>query len=169
MGAKRLGFMHQIGGGLTPEHLRELGEVQLELTDLTRSIRPMKQILRHFIDEGNKEVDEDKRIGRAALMYLEDVVDTLEEMLEDIAQLMQMAKSIEDADERRRDKRMNNTLFVLSLISAIFLPAQFITGLYGMNFVDMSTPDRDPNIPELTWEHGYEYFWGLQVVGAVVM
>merc|ERR1712216_420130 len=106
--------------------------------------------------EGDKEADEDKRIGRAALMYLEDVVDTLEEMLEDIAQLMQMAKSIEDADERRRDKRMNSTLFVLSLISAIFLPAQFITGLYGMNF---AKSDGSPNMPELTWEYGYEYFW----------
>merc|ERR1712046_312546 len=87
--AKRLGFMHQnqSQGDLTSVWLRELDDIQLELQDLTRSIRPMRQMLRHFID--NKTESE---IGNAAKVYLEDVVDTLEEMLEDVAQLSQMAR-----------------------------------------------------------------------------
>merc|ERR1712151_175918 len=68
--------------------------------------------------------------------------------------------------ERNRDKSMNDTLFVLSLISAIFLPAQFVTGLYGMNFQDK---DGTPTMPELLWEAGYEYFWILQLFLAVMM
>merc|ERR1712032_424477 len=41
------------------------------------------------------------------------------------------------------------------------MPAQFITGIYGMNFV---TPSGAPSLPELTWKFGYVFFWGLQVV-----
>merc|ERR1712098_737172 len=59
------------------------------------------------------------------------------------------------------EKKMNELLFTLSVISAIFLPAQFITGLYGMNFV---LDDGSPNMPELTWPHGYTFFWCLQAL-----
>ena len=37
---------------------------------------------------------------------------------------------------------------------------QTLTGLYGMNFV---LEDGSPNIPELTWKGGYEYFWALSI------
>ena len=42
-----------------------------------------------------------------------------------------------------------------------WIPSQVLTGLYGMNFVH---DDGSPNMPELTWEYGYAYFWGLSIV-----
>merc|ERR1712159_902329 len=72
-----------------------------------------------------------------------------------------MCLILKDSSERSRDKSMNETLFALSVITAVFLPMQFITGLYGINFVK---DDGSPNIPELTWERGYYYFWGLEAV-----
>ena len=42
---------------------------------------------------------------------------------------------------------------------SIFSPLSFITGVYGMNFV---------NIPELHWQHGYTYFWGIATVTTMV-
>eukprot|EP00420_Gonyaulax_spinifera_P000969 CAMPEP_0197936986 /NCGR_PEP_ID=MMETSP1439-20131203/115825_1 /TAXON_ID=66791 /ORGANISM="Gonyaulax spinifera, Strain CCMP409" /LENGTH=42 /DNA_ID= /DNA_START= /DNA_END= /DNA_ORIENTATION= len=41
---------------------------------------------------------------------------------------------------------MNNMIFVLTAATAVFLPAQFFAGVYGMNFVD---EDGRPTIPEL--------------------
>merc|ERR1711879_680608 len=83
----------------------------------------------------------------------------IEMVNDDVAMLKDMCGILKEASERARDKSMNQTLFALSLITAVFLPMQFITGLYGMNFVK---DDGSPNIPELTWERGYYYFWGLE-------
>ena len=50
---------------------------------------------------------------------------------------------------------------VLTLVTTIFCPAQFLCGVYGMNFVDDT---GRPAIPELLWKNGYLYFW-LLIVG----
>jgi len=150
--SRRLGFMHQHPMRSFPqEWIDEIDEVKLELVDLARSIRPLRQVVRHFVN--------DARIGGAAKMYLEDVEDAIDQNLGDISQLQEMCRTLAEAHEGYLDQRMNATLFVLSIVSAVFLPAQFITGVYGMNFVD---PDGTPGMPELELEHGYVYFWILQ-------
>lgn len=47
--------------------------------------------------------------------------------------------------------RLNNTMRVLTVITAIFIPLGFLAGLYGMNF---------ENMPELHFEYGYYYLLG---------
>ncbi len=49
----------------------------------------------------------------------------------------------------------NRVVQVLTVVSAIFIPLTFMTGLYGMNF---------DNIPELHTEHGYFVLWGVMLV-----
>ncbi|CAF4737677.1 unnamed protein product [Rotaria socialis] len=41
---------------------------------------------------------------------------------------------------------MNEIVKILTIISTIFIPLTFITGLYGMNF---------QNMPELRYKYGY--------------
>lgn len=48
--------------------------------------------------------------------------------------------------------RMNEVMKVLTIISTVFIPLTFITGLYGMNFNTASSPY---NMPELNWYWGY--------------
>jgi len=151
--ANRLGHMHQCKlQRFGSEWLMELDELQIELVDLARLIRPMKQVMHHLIEE--------KDITAEEKMYLEDVVDAIDQFLGDLDQLKVMGRTMEEAYEAFSDRRMNATLFNLSVFGAIFLPAQFITGLYGMNFVKA---DGTPGIPELLWENGYEFFWLLEV------
>lgn len=52
--------------------------------------------------------------------------------------------------------RLNNTMKILTIITAIFVPITFIAGLYGMNF---------DNMPEL--HHAYGYFGALGAMGIV--
>jgi magnesium transporter len=47
--------------------------------------------------------------------------------------------------------QLNNTMKVLTVITAIFVPLTFIVGVYGMNF---------DNMPELHWQYGYFYILG---------
>jgi Mg2+ and Co2+ transporter CorA len=153
--AFRLGFMHQQPvRRITQAWLAELGEVQLELADVKRSLRPMRQVVRQIKGENSG-------MGSSCRMYLQDVDNTIDALHDDVDQLTLMARSLEEAHQKFADKRMNDTLFALSVISAIFLPAQFFTGLYGMNFVDS---DGEPGIPELKFKHGYAYFWVVQAI-----
>lgn len=46
--------------------------------------------------------------------------------------------------------QLNNTMKVLTVITAIFVPLTFIVGVYGMNF---------DNMPELHSTYGYYYTW----------
>jgi len=52
--------------------------------------------------------------------------------------------------------KLNNTMRILTVITAVFVPLSFLTGLYGMNF---------DYIPELRHPHGY--FILLAVMGGI--
>jgi Mg2+ and Co2+ transporter CorA len=155
--ARRLGFMRQQQQDTFGQAwLQELEDVQLELADIARSIRPMRSVVNRIIDEP---------IAGSAKTYLEDVVDLIQALEDDVAQLTQMAKNLEESQERHRDKRMNDILFSLSIITAMFLPAQFWTGVYGMNFAQ----DDGSTIPELEWDNGYLYFWLVAIGSSTLM
>lgn len=51
--------------------------------------------------------------------------------------------------------KMNEVMKVLTIMASIFIPLTFIVGVYGMNFKYM---------PELEWENGYAYVWGLMIL-----
>lgn len=58
--------------------------------------------------------------------------------------------------------RLNNTMKVLTIITAIFVPLSFLAGLYGMNF---------ENMPELKWSFGYQMIWLIMILtsGALLL
>lgn len=94
-------------------------------------------------------------------MYLEDVLDHLEQVQEDVKALVELCSCLAQDYNVFADQKMNSTLYVLTIVTTIFIPAQFVAGMYGMNFVDKET--QRPAIPELEWENGYAYFWALVV------
>ena len=65
-----------------------------------------------------------------------------------------------------QDERMNTILYVLTIVTTAIVPGQFLTGLYGMNFV---TEEGKPAMPELLWRHGYLYFWVATITSTVLM
>ncbi len=56
--------------------------------------------------------------------------------------------------------KMNQTMKILTIIATIMMPLTLITGIYGMNFV---------NMPEIKWEYGYYYSLLLMLLVAVGM
>ena len=46
-------------------------------------------------------------------------------------------------------------LHLLTVVTTAVLPAQFMSGLYGMNF--------ERNFPELGWAYGYPAWWAVIV------
>ncbi|MAT93103.1 MAG: metal transporter [Halioglobus sp.] len=56
--------------------------------------------------------------------------------------------------------RLNNTMKVLTIITAVFVPLGFLAGLYGMNFEYM---------PELSWRYAYFTLLGVMALVATSM
>ena len=52
----------------------------------------------------------------------------------------------------------NSLIKVLTIVSIMGIPPTLIAGIYGMNF---------HNIPELSWQYGYEYAWAAMIISAV--
>ena len=62
--------------------------------------------------------------------------------------------------------KTNDIVKTLTIISAIFIPLNFIAGIYGMNF----DPAKSPfNMPEIEWAYGYPFVLGLMLSVAVFM
>lgn len=55
---------------------------------------------------------------------------------------------------------LNQTMKVLTIISALFVPLTFLAGIYGMNFEHM---------PELGWRYAYFTLLGVMAVVTVIM
>eukprot|EP01065_Artemidia_motanka_P018035 TRINITY_DN21407_c0_g1_i1.p1 TRINITY_DN21407_c0_g1~~TRINITY_DN21407_c0_g1_i1.p1 ORF type:complete len:778 (+),score=170.03 TRINITY_DN21407_c0_g1_i1:241-2334(+) len=142
---------------ISPSFLKEISAITLELKELLRVIRPMRHILRQFC--------EDSAISSDCKMYLEDSRVRLEHIVEDIVSLSDMCKTLQDEHRHHSDRKLNNTLFLLTVATAIFMPAQFFAGVYGMNFVD---DDGKPTIPELISPYGYAIFMACSAVWFVV-
>ncbi|BBH24460.1 magnesium transport protein CorA [Paenibacillus baekrokdamisoli] len=77
--------------------------------------------------------------------HISRVVDSIDSFRDSLTGLLEMQISMK-AD------RMNETMKTLTIFSTIFLPLSFVVGLYGMNF---------KIIPELRWDFGYVYVWGV--------
>jgi hypothetical protein len=60
------------------------------------------------------------------------------------------AQNLDVEHRRLLDQQTNNALYTLTVLSAIFTPANFLAAVYGMNFEFM---------PELGYRHGYLCFW----------
>ncbi len=57
-------------------------------------------------------------------------------------------------------RKLDNRLRVLTILSAVFLPLTVLGGIYGMNF---------KYIPVIDWEYGYFVVLGLMVTIVLVM
>jgi magnesium transporter len=74
--------------------------------------------------------------------------------------------SILDSHLTNTNKRLNEVMRVLTVISTIFLPLNFLVGIYGMNFEHASSPWA---MPELHSYYGYPIVLGVAAGIAVTM
>jgi magnesium transporter len=59
-----------------------------------------------------------------------------------------------------QSQRTNETMRIMAIFSAFFMPITFIVGLYGMNF---------KNMPELEWQFGYPLSLLLMLASTVAI
>lgn len=104
-----------------------------ELQRMHRKIKPLVRLLWHVI--------EDERISPGPTVYLRDVHDNLEAYEDEVRNLMVECEAVDEEADKHHQRAMDSTLYTLTVISAVFLPAQFLTGVWGMNFEQMRELD----------------------------
>ncbi|KAG7347990.1 CorA-like Mg2+ transporter [Nitzschia inconspicua] len=124
-------------------YIHELGS---QLRRMSRKLKPFVRLLQHVI--------EDEQILPGPTVFLRDVLDNLENYDEELRHMIRDCANVDSEAEKSQQRQIDSTLYTLTVISAVFVPAQFLTGVWGMNF---------ENMPELDDQYGYLMFWILAI------
>ncbi|MBN2027676.1 MAG: magnesium/cobalt transporter CorA [Actinobacteria bacterium] len=93
-------------------------------------------------------------------VYLMDIYDRLTRLYLEVDNNSDLISSSLDIHLSVVSNRLNVTMKRLTAIATFFMPATFLAGVYGMNFIHM---------PEYKWYYGYLFFWIVIIVITVAM
>ncbi|MEM7038265.1 MAG: magnesium/cobalt transporter CorA, partial [Bacteroidota bacterium] len=132
--------------------LHKIYALKREVVSLRKSVWPMREVVHNIQRSENDLLSEELSI------FLRDFYDHIMRIIDSIETFRDTISGMVDLYLSNSSIKMNEVMQVLTLISTIFIPLTFITGLYGMNF---------DFIPELHWGFGYPVVLGIMVVMVV--
>jgi magnesium transporter len=136
--------------------LKKMFHIRRDLSIIGRVIFPQSEVVTRITKNIFPLVSE------KCALYFTDILDHLQVMYSTTGVQRESINSAVDLYFSRISTKTNDVIKVLTILSALFLPATFIVGFYGMNFDTM---------PELRWEYGYPFaiILILMVVGGLLM
>ncbi len=115
---------------------RELSEVRRQAIDLRRFLYPQRDALSTFLIERLPYVHEADRAK------LHGAHDSLTRFIEELEVTRERCAVLHDELIDNRSERMNKQILLLSVVSALFLPASLFAGLLGMNVTGIPLNDH---------------------------
>lgn len=106
---------------------REIADIRRVTIMLRRYLTPQREALSNLGQERLSWMDATHRLR------LREVLDRLVRHIEDLDSVRERAAVNQEELANRQAEVMNGRMYVLSLVSAIFLPLGFLTGLLGVN------------------------------------
>jgi len=132
----------------------EIYKYKLEIGFLRMQVRPVKDIILKAIKSETSFVKSRNKAFYNDLVELtSQATETIELYNTSIADLLNLYNT-------QVSNRMNEVMKVLTVLSTIFIPLTFLSGVYGMNF---------ENIPELSNPYGYFIFWGVILTVGIIL
>lgn len=144
-----------------PDVLSRIYSLKHSLLQLRRELWPTRETLGRLMGPGTLQE------GEPLYPYWKDVYDHALYQLETVEAYRDMSAGMLDLYLSSASHRLNDIMRVLTIISTIFIPLTFVTGLYGMNFViDTSSPWA---MPLTHWRYGYPAVLVFMALEAVLM
>ncbi len=137
--------------GPRDSHLARIYQIKREILWLRKTIYPVRDLL-------SKVQVEESVFHENTKLYLRDLSQHITQVTDSLALSMEMIAVLVDTWHSLTNQKMNAIMKTLTMISTVFLPLNFIAGVYGMNFRFM---------PELENEYGYPLV--LLAMGAVAL
>lgn len=133
----------------SPQVVSDIHHLRTNLLQVRKIMWAQRDALNELIRDNCPLVCPETRV------YLRDCVDHTAQILDVVETYREMCADLRDYYLSKVNFRMNQVIKVLTILSTIFLPLGFITGLYGMNFKNDNENPFPWNMPELTWRYGY--------------
>ena len=117
-----------------------------EMLTLRKAIQPLREAISKFAKSENIVVADSTGI------FLRDLYDHTIQVMDMVENYRDVLTGLQDLYLSEISFKMNQVMQVLTVISTIFIPLSFLTGMYGMNF---------EHIPELKAQNGYFVLLGV--------
>ena len=135
-----------------PFSLQDVHLIRSRLLELRRWLRPNRELLNQLIRDESTHFSTDTKV------FLRDCYDHVIQLQESIESYREVCSDLRDYHLSAVGNRTNEVMKTLTIVSTIFIPLSFLTGLYGMNF---------EIIPELQWKYGYFVLLGVMASIAI--
>ncbi len=119
------------------EQRRELSDIRQEAVLMRRYLAPQREALTDLFFEPPHWMDDDSR------PLLRETADRLIRYVEELDAARERSMILKDDIANQLAESTNKTLYVLAVISGIFLPLAFLTGLLGINIGGMPGVQSD--------------------------
>jgi len=140
-----------LDGGNT-NHRGRIHELKQEMLKVRKAIAPLREAISRF------SKSEHELILDSTKMYIRDLYDHNVQLLDTTETYRDMLTSLQDLYLSEISFKMNQVMQVLTVITTVFVPLAFLSGLYGMNFEYM---------PELGYKYGYFVLLSVMAVIAI--
>lgn len=124
-----------------PSERQEIINIRKKAIILRRHIAPQKDVMTHL------RISDQPWLGDRNKRHIQESLDRVTRYVEDLDAIRERAQVIKDELTNALSDRLNKNLYILSVISAIFLPLGFFTGLMGINIGGMP----GVNSPDAFW------------------
>lgn len=123
------------------QNSKELYLLKRQVLIIRKAIWPLREAVSHLLHHVDHSF-----IAPSTAIYYRDLYDRVAQALDTVETFRDILSGMLDAYLSSLSMRMNEVMKVLTIISTIFIPITFLTGLFGMNFV---------NMPELRLSWGF--------------
>ena len=139
---------------------QRISELRHDLLHIRKTLGPTRDAVREIVD-GRVDVEGRMPFSREAFpreieRQFATTYDKLLRATESIEFARDLLAAVRDYQQARVAIEQNEATKKLTAIASLLLVPTFIVGVYGQNFIR--------SMPELRWEYGYWWSWGLIVV-----
>jgi magnesium transporter len=120
-------FEDEMFEGRSEEIVRDISNVKQEIISYRKIVKPERSTLRLLERHTERFLPENLEL------YFDDIVDAAERIWDLLDNYKEVVEALEDTNESVISHRQNNIIRILTVVSAVFLPLTFLTGVFGMN------------------------------------
>lgn len=113
------------------DRLKDILELRKDIITFTRTILPQRSVVAQLEHKNKKFLPHNLEV------YFDDVVDKIEKIWNNLENMKALVISLQEINESVISHESNNVMKTLTIFSVIMLPLTFITGLYGMNVINL--------------------------------
>lgn len=126
----------------------QIHNIKRDILLIRRAVWPLREEINILLRERSPWISDETKY------YLRDCYDHTVQIMDHVESYREIGSGLMDVALSRMNHRLNEIMRVLTVISTIFIPLNFVASIYGMNF---NTHVSQWNMPELNWVYGYPF------------